>query len=604
MITTSAEFKTNIDADQRRPEVYVAVHFGKKAYIPSATATSQFDTSTAPSQAAIGRIRPNDFTSSGHAKAGYINRHKGWWSGAVSSVTGTFTTAQELIINYGEVIESQNFWFNADSFYYPVDFDVCILNTSTGAWDLITSVAGNNNNIWSFRNSTIKQFQQVKLVVKKVFTPNQNVRVYHFGAVTTVIFEKDHIIDFKLLEETKSESMNPVGFVTSNEFTLSLTNELKWFTLDNTSSPFYGLIRPNIVVEPYIGVETTVDNIEFVPLGKFMIRDWGAPTAGVESSIIANDKLFDLLAKDIPMKLPMRNTTTLKDLFIYLFSSLGLTGSDYQIDDTISYNIPKAWLTEGQAGSLLQTLAEAGNCSVFVDRFDIIKVKNNKQSGTSVASLNDNNQIVSIDNPQRFLNMFTSVKVDYNNYYLAEIQQIGFLEKRSLAVGDNTFTNIRLNGGPIGNVSYVKLINSKFTTVKEIKMGTWSIDLILTSTTAETIDIVIYGRPLSSNTIQIESKDQTLINSWGEKIFTLRNPYIQNGTVAKNYCDSLLRFVSDPKSYYSISTRGNPSLELLDLIDIQSTIDNIGPTQLTIIKNELTYDGGLSGFIYARKVIS
>lgn len=607
MLNTTAAFKTSVDSDQRRVETYVAIHFGGKAYVPTATATSQFDSTTPPSSAAIGRIRTNDFTCSGYANAAYAGKHKGWWSGVNSNSSGVFTTPQELVISYGEVIASKNLWFVADPYYYPVDFDVMTSPTSTGTWTLETSVTGNTKHVWSFIGPSNKSFYRVKIVVKKVATPSSNVRILHFGAVTTVLFEKDDIVDYNLLEETKAESTNPIGVVTANEFSMSINNELRWFTIDNVNSPFYGLVKPNLIVEPFVGFETITDNIEFVPLGKFRLHEWAAPSGSVESTLIAYDKLYNILDREIPMRLPIRNGSTLKDLFIHLFDAIGVASNEYTIEDSISFNIPFGWLMEGKASTTLQALVEAGNCSVFVDRLDIIRIKNNKQSGASIASLDDNNQIVAIENSQKFLNIYSVFKVDYRNYFLAEPEQVAFLENQLLVPGDTTFSNIKLSSGPVGNVMYVKIPLSTNVTTKRINMGAWSMDLTVNnsySTMNQVADIEVIGRRLGSNTVQVEARDTNAVSTWGERIFTLDTPFIQDKAVAQSYANSMIKFVSDPKAFYSIDVRGNPSLELLDLITVKSDSDSISQIQLTITKNQLVYNGGLEGVIHARKVIS
>lgn len=603
MISTSAAFQTAANAYQRNPEVVVAVHFGKKPYIPTATATST-DPSTAASQAAIGRIRVNTFSCTGsYINAAYANKHKGWWSLTKADSSGNFSTFQELVINYGENITTSNFWFIADPFYYPVNFDVMIYTGSS--WVLETSVIGNTNFRWAYRSSAARTFSQTKIVVKKVSTVSDSVRILHFGAVTTVLFEKDDVIDFKILEETSPETNSPIGNITSNELTLTLNNELRWFTPDNTDSPFYGLIKPKIQINPYAGFETTTDSIEFVPLGVFKVLDWDSHSDSLDSSLVANDRMYDIINQDIPMKLPVKGATTLKDLFIYLFTSIGLTSSDYNIDSSISLNIGTAWIPQGKAGEVLQKLSEAGNCSVFADRFNTIRVKNNKQSGASIASITDNDQIVAINNPQRFLNVYSTVKVDYNSCYLSDPTQIALLSQTVLKPGVNVFKDIQVSG-PLGNILMVKMAGSTNCKTTKIEFGTWSMNVEITNSgvSNETLDIEIIGRTIELTRVQKTAISQPLIDLSIDRTFTVQNEYIQNETDSQNYANSLIGFVSDAKAFYSIDVRCNPSFELLDLITVQSTIDHISSIQLVIIRNEITYDGGLSGSLYVRKVIT
>jgi len=90
---------------------------------------------------------------------------------------------------------------------------------------------------------------------------------------------------------------------------------------------------------------------------------------------------------------------------------------------------------------------------------------------------------------------------------------------------------------------------------------------------------------------------------WEEKELKINNPLIQDLNTAKSYADALLQWVKDPYVNFSLDLRGNPSLEVGDIIEVQDAVDKIGDVALVPIRITLDYDGALEAKMEARKPI-
>ncbi len=126
------------------------------------------------------------------------------------------------------------------------------------------------------------------------------VKVYFDGEdADPTIFTHNEIVSMALLEEAQAEASTPFGAVSANELVLVLKNINQTFIPTNPDSPYYGKLRPNILVEPYLGIKV-IGTFKYVALGKFWTGDWRAPNAS-------------------------RNVLNI--VFIFVFSNAGICGA-------------------------------------------------------------------------------------------------------------------------------------------------------------------------------------------------------------------------------------------------------------------------------------
>jgi len=367
------------------------------------------------------------------------------------------------------------------------------------------------------------------------------VLVYFDGdGQSPVEFGEDKIVDIHLLEETQAESDNPLGLVSANEVTISFDNSSRDFTPTNSASPYYGKLRPNVLVKPYLGLETSPEVFEYVPLGMFRTGDWSAPSESVETTVAGYDKLYEIGNKDMPM-LPVQTDTTVAKMFKLLFQAVGLAPDQYDIDSNLNQIIQIGWLPKGKVRDALQTLAIAGNCNISVNRYGIIRVKNNFKSGNAVTILTDNDQIIAAENLQKYLDTYNKVSILYKSPYLKKTDSLLKIDSITIPNGGIVLEKTEFSYGPVALVEQVKLIGAKNSILSSIEFGAWEITVYIDNPgVAETVTLEVTGKVVDIISSSCTIQDNDLINAWGSRELKIDNQLIQNKDVAKSYAESLL----------------------------------------------------------------
>jgi hypothetical protein len=417
------------------------------------------------------------------------------------------------------------------------------------------------------------------------------------------IFNSDMIIDFKILEEASADSQNPLGVVSSNELTISLHNKNSIFTISNVNSPYYSKIQKNILVKPYIGVILEDDSIEYIQMGEYWTDDWKSPSDSLETSATAYDRLYGLGQKDTP-DLPVMVNIDIKYVFLSLFLGLGLNYDDFIIDRNISQILKYVWLSKGTVKNTLQALCTVGNCTVSMNRKGKIYVKSNNTNNTIAAVLRDSTHIKTAQNIQTYNSAISKVNLTYNLTKLSSVVELLSIKDYKVKIGVNYFKNISFNNIPVYKIENIILSNATYSIIKNIKHGSNNVSFDIVSTKEEVIDISITGIYIVKNNAVATAENNELISEIGEVNLDISSDIIQNINSAERVCKDTLNIVSMKNAKYTLATRGNPALELTDNIILDDPSDKIYNTSITILRQEITWDGSLSIDLEGRLLVS
>lgn len=429
------------------------------------------------------------------------------------------------------------------------------------------------------------------------------VEVYFDGDTQpATTFQGEDVVSINLLEESRAVSNNPLGLVSANEVTISFDNSNRDFTPTNPAGAYYGKLKPNVKVVPYLGLVLPDTSIEYIPLGVFRTGDWSSPSSSVEATVTCYDRLYLIGDQDVPM-LPVKQGTTIGEMFVDLFTALGLTSAEYNIDASLNQAVAIGWLPKGKVRNALQVLAVAGNCSVTADRYGVIRVRSNFVTGTSVETWTDNNQVITAENPQKYLDCYSKVNVNYYQPYIKPSDSLLKIENLTIPNGGIKLVDVAFTAGPVAVVDQVRLIGAKNADISSIQFGAWTTTIAISNTAeAESVTLEIIGRIVDSMISTYKIQDDEAIDSFGDKTFPVKNYLIQNLNVAKNYAVELLQYVKDPLANITVTARGNPALEIGDVIEIQNPTDKIGTVDIVPYRFGLNYDGALNAKLEARKV--
>ena len=420
-------------------------------------------------------------------------------------------------------------------------------------------------------------------------------------------FEGDVVSSITFLEEARTESDSPLGLVSSNEVTITFKNEDRVFSPNNTSSPYHGRLLPNILVEPYLGLyvlleegegeEEDVYGFEYVPLGKFRTSDWIAASNDIFATVTCYDKLRQL--EDIPIpSLPVQHDTTVGEMFETLFQAMELEPEDYVIDDTISAPISLGWFPEGRFLRCIQQLAIAGNCSVTVNREGAIRVRSNFQMAEAVVSWNEEDAVLDVDSPQTYLNTYSSVTTKYHRPFLGPIEEVLQIDTITVPAGGMVLDDLSFSRSPVGRVRQIVITGGSDITADVTEIGAHSLRLEIDNPGArQAIGIIVYGQIVDTVKSSHNIISESLQDIIGHKDLTIDNYLIQDYDAAKDYATLTLQVLSNPAPEVTANVRGDPSVEIGDVITIEDETHLLDTVDILPSRITLDYAGGLRGTV-------
>lgn len=396
-----------------------------------------------------------------------------------------------------------------------------------------------------------------------------------------------------------------LGAVSANELTLALDNTGRVFTPTNQNGPYYGKLKPNVKLEPYLGLVLPDESIEWMPLGVYWSGDWLAPSQSLQATVTAYDRVYQIGQMDVP-GLVIQPGTTIGQLFRLLFQRLGLVeGVDFAIDPTIQAPVAQGWLPNGKVLDAMQALCVAGTCNVTADRLGIIQVKNNFHQGNPVIRITDQDHIKTAENPQRWLQTYSSVRINYKIPTVKTGQTVLQLDSFTIPNGVIKFLSMQFSQGPVRSLTQIQLIGASNSTLVVNSWDAWTVTFTTTNTGPdEQAQIVAVGDCLQLNVLMYSQQDSEAVASFGVKELKVDSDFIQSLQAAQAYAAVLLAYVTDPSVQFELEVRGDPAMEVGDIIEIDNPTDLIGLQIISLYRIELDFDGALEAKISARKPVA
>lgn len=431
-----------------------------------------------------------------------------------------------------------------------------------------------------------------------------SIRVYFDGPeAAPVIFDQDTIESFTLLEELQnSDSEKPLGTISANELSVALDNTDGSFTPSNVDSEYYGKLKPNVRIEPYLQVAITDTYFANIELGSFYTDDWKAPTEQSAASVVGYDRLYFLEKKELPTISVLQNTS-IQEMFQVVFFLAGLATTDFVIDTALNVPVTIGWLPIGTVGNALSMLAEAGQCFVFVNRQNKIEVRCLDLTAASTHALDDETQIISANFPTEYLSTYSKLIIKQYLPELATSKAILETKVDIAANGTTSLVKLSLGDMPVGTVDRVALVGTNNSTITKIKTDAWFISVdIENAGAAESGTIVVYGRLISQTSTDIVIEDSTYKALVGEKVLTVDNPMMQDSAHVASYSSSLFSLIARPDSSASLTIRGNPSIYLGDVLTMSDPSDKLKTEDVLVTRRSLSFIGSIEETLEGIKI--
>jgi len=416
-----------------------------------------------------------------------------------------------------------------------------------------------------------------------------------------LVLNGDEVIAISMLEEAKSDEQVAAGFVTSNEMRLVMENSDRRFSPVNKASPYYDKIRPAVKIKPYLGIVLPDDSVEELPLGVFWTDDWQAPAGSLEATAVCYDRLYDLMAQDVPM-LPVMPNTTIGEMFARLFRALGLEDEEFMIGPRLDIPVRLGWFPRGKVGQALNLLSVAGSCSVVANRVGVIEVRSTFGLGLPTVSWTDNDMVISTHNPQKYREVFSCVSIEYAIPYVDESDEVLRINRFELPNGVTRFDNVAFRQSPVANVESVEIIGTTEAYINDFEYGATSMNLeIVNPDEAHEVEIRVTGRPVGVNESVLSLEDPEAVAEFGKKTLEIENFLIQSRRLARTYARAFVEYVKNPRTTFDIESRGDPSIGVNDYVQIVNPSDKIDTAVVVRpMRINLDFDGALRARIDAR----
>lgn len=405
--------------------------------------------------------------------------------------------------------------------------------------------------------------------------------VIHFAGIEPLEITRDNfLITASTLEEAYSTSgSTPFGGVTSNELTISLYNEEGIFNPENRNGKYYGLIKKGVKIESFI---KPVDEDTWDPFGVFYVTDWVTSSYGMRAEVTANDKLYNIFNGSTPNFTVFRNIPFAEFITIYF----GYFGYSVKVDDTINITLPYIYMSAyNDNKTFLSSLMVSVLADCFCDHSGEITILSKVAKRETTDTFTDDDQIINIAVKQSLITNYDSAVVTCHRGQESAERNLLSADDIILTPGINDIGKYKLSASPVLRINSVKVTSKDIVKINTFNASDSDISCRIQSTSDLAIKLDITGTIL-----EIIIND---IGVAGEAPLKVNSKFIQQDTIARQIKEYAEAYVNVNTPTLELTIRGNPQLEIGDMIEVDSTYYKIKYTG-TIIKANYEYQGHLS----------
>ena len=386
---------------------------------------------------------------------------------------------------------------------------------------------------------------------------------------TPLVLYDDMIIDMDISEELTTGVDKIIGNVCSNELSFTLYNENDNFTITNEEGMYSSKMKTGIKIEVFICVKLPDNTFYDINMGVFYMDDMKTSSNTQSANITAYDRLYSILDKPIPI-IPLLINKPIYSIYEELFDALGYVKNiDYKIDNTLSDIVDFGFLPDTTIGEALSSLSESCGAIVTVDRYNCIVVKNQLNLNNSNIELSADNQILEIENIPSISNSYSSVNIKSIRCNVKDSsEELLKLEDITLPPGITELKNMKLKNGPILYVTAIEVKHGFDVSVIDYTLNSYDVNLTLHNKSGESnVSITIWGICLDTVEQSFIKVNEDIDNN---KSMTINCALPRKQESLYEYADFLLQLGSGLSSSISLLVRGNPTITLLDIIDINT----------------------------------
>jgi len=649
MITTSAEFTTAIKGNIRRIRAKVQILWTNYATIDSSiTVTSNDDNRGNPLndiQAADGKTNasykwahldgtlvadgtfhpmPNDSQAA--------TAQMGWYGATRCNGSAQWSAPYPtLTVNSVSEIPVKLLRVCGDQIYneYPVDFEIKIYN---GATLLHTeTIVGNTLLEWSksLEDQAITGATKIELAIKKWSAANRVAKILEFYSIFQEEYTGDDIVSMHHLEEREiSDGTLPVGNISANELDIELQNIRSVqsgvvirdpYAYENSDSFYSNVLKLNRKINAWIGVKLPAGSIEYVKLGSFWSGDWKASEKGGTVSTSARDRM-ELLRKAQYSECPICTNITAFDLLEIILnhaktSVSWLSDMTWSIDpelDGSAFVIPLAYFPRQSYFECIRQIAEACMAQAYMSREDVLTITGPSFAGTATGYAITKDDYFDKSQPSKSEELKNLIRIPITALIARTdiSEQFRSPAAVNLGIGEEMTLSVEYSNFPVSSAAATLENASSGISIdaekSEYYACTCSIVVKNNGAIAGSFTLVVTGICYDKKSDQFfDANDAASQTEFGVLKYEYpANHLLQNEVMAEAIAAQLLSVYKIWRKDVLLEWRGNPALELGDLVEVPEyqrfTVDK--RANFLVYKNKLTYDGALRVTTDGRKI--
>jgi hypothetical protein len=550
-----------------------------------------------------------------------LNNQFGFWGADLSDGSGDFSTAQRLAVKFPpRPVTSLTVAGDDEWGQYPVDFTIAIYSDNGATLKKTYTVTGNSANPYTLSGivdgsgDQIADAEIIVLSVTKWSAADTVLKITEFYSGFAESYDGDEIMELSIFEESEIKDASiPTGNISANEVELALNNVDDKFFPGNTDSLFNQVILQGRRIVAEIGFVLPDGTAEYKPMGTFWSGDWELSESGTTASTRGLDRMGRLQDMEYaPTQLWERQSVGFVVQQVLEDARIKMPDLEYEIESVLygeDYTIPVAFFKKQTYFDALKILSTAcvGRC--YVDRDDVIQFKSVVSPGAFEYEITADNYFNRTlpENIKDVANVISVTTQPLKEELLADIYTSS--EELELVTGEQRVVEVEYNSAPCRAELYSLEASEDTPDFAGTITGTdysWGSTVTVTCTTAGKCKIKITGSKWTVDGAEVvNTRDEQSILYYGERLLELGdNPLIQTRALADIITQGLVSVYKEPAKDAQLDWRGNPSIALDTVIRLPRYVKNgiSDKADYVVYSSKLTYDGGLSGELTARRI--
>jgi hypothetical protein len=481
--------------------------------------------------------------------------------------------------------------------------------TQTVGYEAVEGIFGGTGNL------AMSEIKRLTLTILEWSHPESQAKIAEFFSAYFEEYYGDDLLSIKVLEETEPDSATiPLGNISANEITVRFNNIDRKFDPGNVASPLYGMLTRNRRIRAWLGVQVSpLYPVEYHPLGVFWSQDWSAPEGEAWAETTGWDRLEFLRTTPYSTSAVYENIS-LGEMAEKVFEAGGVTIDEYIIGDALyDIDVPYAWTDNCSCREALSRIAAAALGRVYCDREGMIVIEPYTVTLEVEFEFTRDNYF-SKDHPLMWTQIANSVEVHATPLVPTDEVEI-YNDTTAFPVPGHTTPHTTakkfciFSQAPVIDVvtPITFTADSVNVSIYAVVIYSWAVEITFVNSgvsAANVTSISIRGKNLVPASISAATaSDEISIRACGLCAGpVIESELIQTEAHAQVIADAILASYKDPRRDISLTARGSICLKLGDRITAPDYLDTT-ITDYTVLRQDLTWDGGLRVDITARKIV-